>query len=84
MHEIQLTDQIYQEAQRRATEGGFASVDEYVAAMLRQEFEESENLDHLFTPERLALIDRAASQMDSGQGIPSAQVLEHFRRKRDA
>lgn len=84
MRQIQLSDQLYQEAQCRAAEGGFASIDDYVAAMLQQDFEETENLDHLFTPERLAVIDRAASQMDSGQGIPSAQVLEHFWRKRDA
>ena len=84
MHHIQLNDQLYQEAQRRADEGGFASVDDYVAARLQQDFEETENLDHLFTPERLAAIDRAASQMDSGQGIPSAQVFEHFRRTRSA
>jgi hypothetical protein len=84
MHQIQLNDQLYQEAQRRAAEAGFGSVDEYVADMLQHDLEETENLDHFFTPERLAHIDRAAAQIDAGLGIPSEQVREHFRQKRDA
>jgi hypothetical protein len=84
MHQIQLNDQLYQEAQRRAAEAGFGSVDEYVAEMLQHDLEDTENLDHLFTPERLAHIDRAAAQIDAGLGIPSEQVREHFRQKRDA
>jgi hypothetical protein len=84
MHQIQINDQLYQEAQRRAAEAGFGSVDEYVADRLRHDFEETENLDHLFTAGRLAHIDRAAAQIDAGEGIPSEQVQEHFRRKRDA
>jgi len=42
--------------------------------MLQQDLEETENLDHFFTPERLARIDRAAAQIDAGLGIPSEQV----------
>lgn len=83
MHQIQLDDLLYQEAQRRAAEGGFGSVDEYVADRLRHDFEETENLDRFFTPERLAHIDRADAEIDAGQGIPAAQVREHFRQKRD-
>ena len=83
MHQIQLDEQLYQEAQRRAAEGGFGSVDEYVADRLRHDFEEPENLDHLFTPERLAHIDRADAQIDAGLGITAEQVREHFRKKRD-
>jgi hypothetical protein len=65
MHKIQLNDQLYQEAQRRAAEAGFDSVDEYVADILQQDIEETENLDDFFTfftPARLAHIDRAAAQ----------------------
>jgi hypothetical protein len=84
MHQIQLNDQLYQEVQRRAAEAGFGNVDEYVADILQQELEETENLDHFFTPARLAHIDRAAAQIDCGQGIPAEQVRAHFRQKRDA
>lgn len=61
MHVIQLNDQLYQDAKRRAAEAGFGSVDEYVADILQQDLEETENLDHFFTPQRLAQIDRAAA-----------------------
>jgi PHD/YefM family antitoxin component YafN of YafNO toxin-antitoxin module len=82
MHEIQLNDQLYQEAQRRASAAGFATVDDYVADVLHHDLhEETENFDHLFTPERLAHVDRAAAQIDAGQGISAEQVREHFRRK---
>ena len=35
MHQIQLNDVLFQEAQRRAAEAGFESVDEYVAEVLK-------------------------------------------------
>ena len=64
MHQIQLNDQLYLVAQRRALAAGFVTVDEYVADVLEHDLqEESENFDYLFTPERLAHIDRAAAQM---------------------
>jgi PHD/YefM family antitoxin component YafN of YafNO toxin-antitoxin module len=82
MHQIQLNDQLYQEAERRASAAGFVSVDDYVADVLQHDLlAETENLDHLFTPERLAHIDRAAAQVDAGQGIPAAQVRDYFRQK---
>jgi len=82
MHEIQLNDQLYQEAQRRASAAGFETVDEYVADVLQHDLrEETENFDYLFTPERLAHIDQAAAQIDAGQGIPAEQVRDHFRQK---
>ena len=83
MHHIQLNDQLYQDAQRRAVEAGFDSVDEYVADVLLHDLEVAENLDHLFTPERLAHIDRAAAQIDAGQGLTADQVRAHFRKKRE-
>lgn len=83
MHHVQLDGQLYQEAQRRATEAGFESVDEYVADVLRQDLGDGENLDHLFTPERLAHIDRAAAQIDAGLGIPAAQVRAQLAKRRD-
>ena len=82
MQQIQVNDQLYQEARRRASASGFVTVDEYVADVLRHDInEESENFDFLFTPERLAHIDRAVAQIDAGQGIPAAQVRDHFRQK---
>jgi hypothetical protein len=82
MQQIQLNDQLYREAQRRASIAGFITVDEYVADVLQSDLlEETENFENLFTRERLAHIDRAAAQIDAGQGIPAEQVRDHFRRK---
>jgi len=82
MNQIQLDDQLYQEAQRRASAAGFETVNEYVADVLQHDLlEETENLDYLFSPERLAHIDRATAQIDAGQGIPAEQVRDHFRQK---
>ena len=79
MRQIQLDDQLYQDVQRRASAAGFKTVDEYVADVLQHELdEETEDLSHLFTPERLAIIDRAMAQIDAGLGIPMEQVREHF------
>ena len=82
MHHIRLDDQLYQEAERRAAEAGFVSVDEYIADVLKHDFQEIENLDHFFTPERLAHIDGA--QIEAGESFTSEQVRDHFQQKRNA
>lgn len=69
MHQIQLSDELFQTAQQRALEFGYTNVEEYVAAMIREEPEPIPNLDHLFTPERMAIIDRAAAEFDAGKGM---------------
>ena len=80
MHQIQLDDQLYLEAGTARSAAGFVTVDESVADVLRHDIlEETENLDYLFTPERLVDIDRAAAQIGAGQGIPAEQVRNHFR-----
>ncbi len=84
MHQIQLDDQLYQEVQRRADEAGFGTVDDYVANVLKQDLEDPDNFDHLFTPERLAKIDRAATQVDAGKYLTAEQVRDHFQQRRKA
>ncbi len=55
MHQIQLSNDLFEGAQRRATEAGFSSVDDFVAEVLRHELaDEAVDFDRLFTPERLA------------------------------
>lgn len=67
MHQINLSDELYEEVQRPAASGGFATVDAYVADVLAGEFEvAAENLDHFLTPERLKLIDEAVADVDAG------------------
>lgn len=73
MHQIQLDDRLYREVQRRAMESGFENVEEYVADVLQRDVEDA-NVDLLFTPERLAHIDRAAAEIAAGQGLTTDQV----------
>ncbi|HZK81705.1 MAG TPA: hypothetical protein VFC46_11570 [Humisphaera sp.] len=86
--QVQLTENLYREAQRRAIEGGFASVDEYVADVVSQDLvdddgSEPQNFDHLFTPERLAELDRISNEIKAGgQTYTVAEVREHFKQKR--
>jgi hypothetical protein len=83
MHPVQLADQVYQEAQRRATEAGFASVDDYIADVVIQDVSDScENLDHYFTPERLAHIDKALAQVDAGNYFTEEQAKAELGRRR--
>ena len=84
MHQIQLDGQLYRDAQFRATEAGFESVDEYVANVLQYDLQQdAENLDRLFTPERLACVDRAAAEIAAGQGLTTEQVDAELAERRD-
>jgi chemotaxis methyl-accepting protein methylase len=69
MHQVQLqlSNKVYNKVKRRADEAGFDSVDEYVADIITSDAEdEDENLDHLFTPERLAHIDQVYAELKAG------------------
>jgi hypothetical protein len=87
MYQVQLSEKLYREAERRAREAGFTTVDEYVADIVSHDLVddfvvETPNLDHLFTPQRLAEIDEAQEQIKAGNFHSSEQVREHFKRKR--
>ena len=86
MHQVQLADQLYQEAQRRATESGFTTVDEYVADVIFQDLDLSaENFDHLFTPEVIRELDRiSAAARVGGKTYNPNEVKEHFRKRSEA
>jgi len=84
MQPIHLDDQLYQESQRRAAEAGFPNVDAYVANVVQQDLhEETEDFEHLFTPERLAHIARAAAQIDAGQGLTLEQANAELAKRAD-
>ncbi len=85
MRQVQLNDQVYSEAENQAISAGFKSVDEYIADLVTHDmFDSTENLDHLFTPERIAHIDRAVAQIAEGKVHTAAQVREHFRKRFEA
>lgn len=84
MHQVRLNDRLYKEAERRAREAGFGSVDEFVADRLENDFsEEQENFDHLFTPEVIADLDKISDQIKAGgKTYTMHEVDEHFEKKR--
>jgi len=84
MHQVQLNERLYKEAERRAREAGFGSVDEFVADRLENDFsDEQENLDHLFTPEVIAHLDKISAEIKAGgKTYTMEEVDEHFDKKR--
>ena len=69
MHQVQLqpTDQIYDRAKRRAVEAGFKSVEEYASEVLTNDlYEDTGDYDRLFTPERIAHLDKVAAEVRAG------------------
>ena len=78
MHQVQLTDQLYQAAKQRAQAAGFGSVDEFIADVLQHDLAETEaNFDARFTPEINAYINRIASDMESGRSLSIQEVDSH-------
>jgi hypothetical protein len=86
MHQIHLADQLFQQAQRRAIETGFTTVDEYVADMIAHDLELSaEDFDHVFTPEVIHELDQvSAAAKAGGKTHSSDEVKEHFRKRSEA
>ncbi len=87
MPQIELTERVFSAAQRCAAEAGFSSVDEYVADVVSHDpVEESlgaaANLDHLFTPERLAHIDAAEAEIQAGNSYTAEQADAELARRR--
>jgi soluble cytochrome b562 len=83
MHQVQLADQLYKDAQRRASEAGFSTVDEYVADVLSHDLSpDATDFDHLFTPDRLAHIDKAAAEIDAGEFYTTEQAATELAKRR--
>ena len=88
MHQVhlQLNDQLYAQAKRRAVEAGFKTVDEYIAQVVSGELsEDAENFDHLFTPERIAHIDSVVTKLKAGGETYSMEEAgAHLAARREA
>ena len=84
MPQVHLSDQVFNAAQRHASDGGYSSVDEYIAdVVVHDAGDESENLNPIFTPERLAELERISAEIKAGGNTHSmVEVHQHFERKR--
>jgi hypothetical protein len=78
MHQVQLNERIYREAERRARDAGFESVDQFVATCLETEFSDSDNFDDRFTPEVIAHLDQLSAQMHAGRSVSAQEVDQHL------
>jgi hypothetical protein len=86
MHNVQLGDNLYREAERRAKEAGFESVDAFVADVVSLNLhDDPDNFDHLFTPERIAELERISAEMKAGgPTYTPQQVRAHLDEVREA
>jgi len=84
MPQVQLDEEVFGIAKRRASEGGFASVDAYITDMVvRTQPEETGNVDHLFTPERITELEAISAEIRAGGKTYTVdEVREHFENKR--
>jgi hypothetical protein len=82
MHQVQLSEQVYKEAERRALDAGYPSVDDYVAEVVSQGFLDDADVDLLFTPERLAHIDRATAEIENGDFFTPKQAEAELAKRR--
>jgi len=82
MPQLELSEDVFKAAQRRADEGGFATVEDYFADMvLGRSAERPTGVDRMFTPERLAHIDAALATVRAGHFLTveqaAARLAEH-------
>jgi hypothetical protein len=85
MPQVQLNDQIFDAARRRAADGGYASVNEYIADVVTHDLSDAETFHHVFTPERLAELEKISAEIKAGGKTYSIdEVREHFATKRNA
>jgi hypothetical protein len=84
MPEVQLDDQVFKVAQRRAADGGYSSVDAYVADVVVHDANDEidDSLDHLFTAQRLAHIDRAEADIIAGKRYASDEADAELAKRR--
>jgi hypothetical protein len=83
MHQIQLSDQLYQQAKQRATEAGFQSVDEYIADIVESDVSASvANFDHFFTPEVVSHLNQIHAEVLEGARVFSQEEVDEFFRQK--
>jgi hypothetical protein len=67
---------------RQNVDAGYASVDAYIADIVVHDRDETPDLDHLFTPERLAHIDAAMADINAGRSYTTEQANEELAKRR--
>jgi hypothetical protein len=78
MRAIELSDVQYESLESKAVEAGFDTVEEMIHSWVDQALEETPNLDHLFTPEKIAHIRAADREIDEGDFYTLDEVKAHI------
>jgi hypothetical protein len=78
---VQLNDQVFKVVQQRASDAGYSSVDAYVEDFLVGT--DAQEIDHLFTPQRLAHMDQADADIKSGKGFTTEQAEKELSLRRE-
>jgi hypothetical protein len=84
MPQVQLDDQVFKVAQKRAADSGYASIDDYIADMVVQDVSDDTppDLDHRFTPEVVAHLEKISAGAGAGEKTYSPdEISEHFATK---
>ncbi len=76
---IQLTEQLYHQAKRRAVEAGFASLDEYIAEVVSVDVAQAtEDLDHRFTPKVVAHLNQIQEEIKTNAKTYTEEELDDY------
>jgi hypothetical protein len=81
MHQVQLDDNVFEAARRRAAQWGYPSMHAFIANVVERASDtESDNLDHLFTPEKIIanLQQISANPNVGGKLIPRKKFASTF------
>ncbi len=81
MHQLRLTisDEVFQSAESQAKRAGYDSTEIFLTELLTESIQGSDiDEDAIFTPERLAIIDQAAKDIDSGGPIYSLGEVKNM------
>jgi hypothetical protein len=75
MHEvvIQISDDAYANAVKRARQEGFGSTEIFLSDFIANNIAVDHD-DHLFTPDVIAAIDRGAQEVQEGKGMTREEV----------
>ena len=76
---VQLDDDVFKVAERRAAAAGYSSTEKYIADVLIHESDlETDNFDHLFTPQVIARLDQISADMKAGKSFSTEEVNKHL------
>jgi len=81
--QLQLRDQLYDQAQRRAAEAGFSNLDEYIVDVVMEGLTaETEILDQRFSPKVIAHLNTIRADIQSGTKTFTEMEVEDYLREK--